>query len=117
MTTQQYCSKLLDEVEAAGRDPRTAYLVRTRLRRALVALERGRSDQPGTGLLEDAPRELQQLTRDLAVRVVSLCQPSESLDLRWKRDWQGVLTDVSRLQSWLAKESDSDYDAKSRVVA
>ena len=117
MTTQQYCSKLLNEVEAAGRDPRLAYLVRTRLRRALIALERGRSDQPGAGVLEDAPRELQQLTRDLAVRVVSLCQPSESLDLRWKRDWQGVLADVSRLQGWLAEVSYSDYDAKSRMVS
>ena len=116
MTTQQYCSKLLDEVEAAGRDPRLAYLVRTRLRRALVALERGRSDQPGAGVLEDAPRELQQLTRSLAVRVVSLCQPSESLDLRWKHDWQSVLADVSRLKSWLAEESRSGCDARSRMV-
>ena len=41
MTTQQYCLKLLDQVEQAGRDPELAYLVRTRLRRALVALERG----------------------------------------------------------------------------
>jgi len=104
MTTQHYCLKLLDEVEAAGRDARLAYLVRTRLRRALVGLERGRRDQSAGGMLVDAPAELQHLAKDLAARVVSLCQPSEALDVRWKREWSGVLLDVRYLRDWVDRQ-------------
>lgn len=104
MTTQRYCLKLLEEVERAGRDPHLAYLVRTRLRRALVALERGRCGLSGGGMLEDAPTELQHLAKDLAARVVWLCQPSEALDVRWKREWSGVLDAVERLREWVARQ-------------
>jgi hypothetical protein len=104
MTTQQYCDALLEQVEVAGRDPQLAYLVRTRLRRAIVALERGRHDEPGSGPLKEAPIELQDLTTDLAAKVMWLCQPSEALDVRWKREWQSVLSDVARLRDWVAHE-------------
>jgi hypothetical protein len=92
---------LLEAVEDAGRDPDLAYLARTRLRRALVALERGRVDAPG-GLVVDAPCEIRELVSDLAMKVVSLCQPSEALDVRWKRDWTSVMDDVGRLRRWVA---------------
>lgn len=104
MTTTEYCSTLLEDVQRAGRDPSRAYLVRTRLRRALVALERGRRDQPG-GILDEAPDELRRLATDLGARVASLCQPSEALDVRWKREWGFVLDDVERLQRWVARRS------------
>lgn len=100
MTTQQYCLKLLDQVEQAGRDPELAYLVRTRLRRALVALERGRSDSDKGGILDQAPTDLQDLAKDLASRALWLCQPSEALDVRWKREWRDVLSDMARLREW-----------------
>lgn len=101
MTTHQYCRKLLDEVERAGRDPQLAYLVRTRLRRALVGLERGRSDETSGGLLAEAPTDVRELTASLRMRVESLCQPSEALDMRWTREWDSVLAEVARLRSWV----------------
>src|SRR4051794_20853857 len=100
MTTQQYCLQLLDEVDAAGRDPELAYLVRTRLRRALVGLERGRRGGEG-GIAAAAPAEIQQMMGDLTVRVLTLCQPSEALDVRWKREWRDVLTGVAELRAWV----------------
>lgn len=100
MTTQEYCRKLLDEVERAGRDPELAYLVRTRLRRALIALERGKRSGPG-GLLADGPSEVRHLVSSLGARVTSLCQPSEALDVRWKREWGSVLSDVEHLRHWV----------------
>lgn len=107
MTTQQYCLKLLDAVEEAGRDPQLAYLVRSRLRRSLIALERGRSDEcAGEGLLGEAPSEIRDLTKALAARVVWLCQPSEALDVRWKREWTDVFAGVSELRAWV-RTSDS----------
>jgi hypothetical protein len=107
MSTRRYCNELLEQVEAAGQDPQLAYLVRTRLRRAILALERGRSDAPGGGLLADAPPEIKDLSRDLATKVVWLCQPSEALDVRWKREWHSVLDDVSRLRDWVAQAATS----------
>lgn len=104
MTTQHYCLALLERVEQAGRDPQLGYLVRTRLRRALVALERGRSDSREGGVLSDAPEEIRALTTELSARVVWLCQPSEALDVRWKREWSGVLRDVERLRAWLSQQ-------------
>lgn len=100
MTTQAYCQRLLNEVERAGGDPQLAYLVRTRLRRALLALERGRRESPG-GLLADAPPEIRRLTTRLGSRVTSLCQPSEALDVRWKREWSDLLEEVEHLRQWI----------------
>lgn len=104
MTTHAYCCELLEQVEVAGRDPDLAYLVRTRLRRALVGLERGRSDTPSR-LLDDAPDEIRALATSLAARVVALCQPSEALDVRWKRDWSALLADVAYLRRWVSGAS------------
>lgn len=101
MTTRQHCHELLRQVERAGRDPQLAYLVRTRLRRALVALERGRSDAP-EGLMDGVPPEIQALVTHLSARVAVMCQPSEALDVGWKRDWDDVLDDVARLRQWVA---------------
>ena len=100
MTTRDYCEKLLEEVEAAGRDPNLAYLVRTRLRRALVALERGRVEDSG-GLLNDAPEDVRALTKQLGSSIAWLCQPSEALDVRWGREWRSVLEDVDHLRQWV----------------
>ena len=102
MSTQEYCVKLLDEVDAAGRDPELAYVVRTRLRRALVGLERGRR-HGGGGIAGAAPQEMRQLMADLSARILTLCQPSEALDVRWKREWRDVLTSVAELREWVLR--------------
>lgn len=101
MTTREYCLSLLDQVDEAGRNPDLAYLVRTRLRRAVIGLERGRRSESGSPPLQQAPQEIRELTTDLTARVIWLCQPSEALDVRWKREWTDVLEGVKRLRHWL----------------
>lgn len=101
MTTREYCLSLLDKVDEAGRDPKLAYLVRTRLRRAVIGLERGRREEPDVPPLQQAPQGIRELTTDLTARVIWLCQPSEALDVRWKREWDDVLDGVARLRHWL----------------
>lgn len=103
MTTRQYCLALLEEVDAAGRDPDLAYLVRTRLRRSIVALERGRHGDGGYGCLGDAPQEIREIVAALGTKAMRVSQPSEALNTRWVRDWQGVLADVEALRDWLAR--------------
>jgi hypothetical protein len=102
MTTNEYCLSLLDKVDEAGRDPELAYLVRSRLRRAVVALERGRREPTGEAPLANAPVEVQALAKELSERVIWLCQPSEALDVRWKREWSAVLDGVAELRDWMS---------------
>jgi hypothetical protein len=102
MNTNSYYLSLLDAVKKAGRDPRLAYLVRSRLRRALVALERGRRGTDEPAPLATAPDEIRELVSSLRVRVAALCQPSEALDIGWRQAWVKVLTDVERLERWVA---------------
>jgi hypothetical protein len=102
MSTERYYLSLLDAVKEAGRDPRMAYLVRSRLRRALVALERGRRGADEHAPLATAPTDIRELVSDLRVRVTALCQPSEALDAGWRQEWGRVLGDVERLESWVA---------------
>jgi hypothetical protein len=101
MDTEHYYLSLLEAVKDAGRDPRLAYLVRSRLRRALVALERGRRGRAEAAPLEGAPEHICELVKDLRVRVAALCQPSEALDTLWRKEWDRVLADVDRLETWL----------------
>lgn len=101
MDTERYYLSLLDAVKEAGRDPRLAYLARSRLRRAIVALQCGRRGVQDPPPLMAASAEVRDLVRDLEMRVKVLCQPSEALDVGWRQDWEGVLADVGRLEDWL----------------
>ena len=97
----QYCAQLLDAVEEAGGDPSLAYVARTRLRRALIALERGRCGNADGSPMTAAPMEVQRSLCELRAAVVSLSQPSEALDPVWETDWRHVLQHVSVLRDWL----------------
>jgi hypothetical protein len=104
VTDISYYRQLLDAVRRAGRVPEEAYMARTRLRRALVALDRGHyrdSARVESGPLRDAPPEIKQLAGALAHQAVTLCQPSEALDVRWRRDWSSVLDGIDQLDRWL----------------
>lgn len=93
----------LAELRFAADDLESAYLVRTRLRRLLLNVARDiarRENLPAPempGVYEvaaDAPlqvRQLAALVSDIYQRSDRMCQPSESLDARWRADW-GELT-------------------------
>lgn len=104
VTNIAYYRQLLEAVRRAGRNPDEAYMARTRLRRALVALERGRANGVADAAfapLHDAPPEITELAIQLGRQAVTLCQPSEALDVRWRRDWSSVLDGVDVLDRWL----------------
>lgn len=106
VTNASYCVQLLDAVDEAGTDPTLAYVARTRLRRAVIALERGRRghaahDSP----ISAAPPEVRRLVGELRAEVLNLSQPSEALDPIWKADWHNVLERVAALRSWLSAGS------------
>jgi hypothetical protein len=44
---------------------------------------------------------------DLSARVLVLCQPSEALDVRWKREWRDVLEGVAELRDWMLRDDPS----------
>jgi hypothetical protein len=101
-TDATYCAALLEAVQQAGEDPELAYLVRTRLRRALVGLERGVNDHTGSsGPLEKAPSTIRDLVLGLRVQVERLCQPSECIDTPWRLGWDAVMRDIAALRAWV----------------
>jgi hypothetical protein len=103
MDSKQHCLGLLRAVRQAGQSPEDAYLVRTRLRRALVGMRRGAyPSQRSSGPASEDPA-IARLVRTLDQRVAHLCQPSEALDLRWKQEWAGVATDLEKLERLLTK--------------
>lgn len=102
MNTKSYYTRLLREVLAAGSSHDHAYQARTRLRRALLALERGPRSEKS---LPPVARswEVARIARRLEDRVLHLCQPSEALDARWRKEWASVSEDVRELERLVAK--------------
>lgn len=110
MTTKGECLQLIEKVRAAGSDPESAYLVRTRLRRALLGSARFAAKVcdlkgpvvPGhfslSGDLSPSAKELIELCNGIHAKTRRLCQPSEAFDARWKRAWAELLTDLVRLE-------------------
>lgn len=101
MDTKPYYARLLREVLAAGDSAELAYQARTRLRRALLALERGPNGAESVPPVAASP-DVARVVRRLETRVLHLCQPSEALDARWRAEWASVSEDVRALQGLVA---------------
>src|SRR5437868_9461250 len=110
MYTKPDWLQLLEMVREAGDDAESAYLVRTRLRRALLGSARFATtlagvkgpDLPGPypvslGVSPLAAKVLDRCHR-LYEKTVRLCQPSEAFDARWKRGWGECLKDLDELE-------------------
>ena len=106
---------LFEKVREAGDDAESAYLVRTRLRRALLGSVRLATthagvegpDLPGTyslpaGVSPLAAKVLDRYNR-LYERTVRLCQPSEAFDARWRQGWGTCLRDLDELEHALSE--------------
>jgi hypothetical protein len=91
--------KLLTAIREASDDPQKAYLVRSRLRRALIALNRGFY---GDGGALTWPVDVQDSIRRIEQRAINLCQPSEALDVRWKQEWSALQDELERLEARLS---------------
>lgn len=106
------CLAKVAAVRAATSDPEGAYLIRTRLRRAVLACHRAVAYECGV----PAPSSVEYLSvtsgdaRALRIAAAAnrvlglserLCQPSESLDVRWKQGWSRLDSALSDLESVL----------------
>ena len=100
MATNEYYLRLLRTVRDAGELPELAYQARTRLRRALLALERGRRGDPEPGPMGGS-EQIKSVVLRLQQQALHICQPSEALDLRWRREWADVRRQLQELESLL----------------
>ncbi len=109
MNSAQECLKLIQQVRAASLDPPSAYLVRSRLKRSLLACSKlaaahaGLPERSMPGLIPKpsgcSPEvgHVIELCNLINGSAEHLCQPSEALDQRWARGWDRLLDDLSQL--------------------
>jgi len=95
----------------AAADPRAAYLIRSRLRRALLTCAREVASRQGLerpmlpgqwAVAPDASAEIREviaLCRRVYQNSEHLCQPSESFDVRWEDGWRDLRTDLAQLEN------------------
>ena len=101
----------LAAVRHAAADPRAAYLIRSRLRRALLSCARLIAEREGVEkpalpgqwvVSENASEEVHTaiaLCRRIYQNAEHLCQPSESFDVRWEEGWLTLQRDLSELET------------------
>ena len=99
MIAEERCLALIERVHEAADDPAAAYLIRSRLRRAvlscarMVARDHGapKPDVPGLFVAPSsasaADVEVLSLCKRIHAIAGELCQPSESFDVRWETGW------------------------------
>ena len=113
MHTKKECLELIKAVRDIASDPDSAYLLRTRVKRALLSIGRLAAYHagveaprlPGTMSLPDqAPlrsRNLIVSCNCLLSSTMKLCQPSEALDTRWNEGWASVIAELAHIEKQL----------------
>jgi hypothetical protein len=103
----------LDAVRDAAADPASAYLIRSRLRRALLSCARTVAEMqrlekpslPGQwSVAPGAPAEITRvvsLCRTIHQQAKYLCQPSESFEVRWEAGWSQLRSELDQLEAAL----------------
>lgn len=107
------CIKLVTDIRTCAADPESAYLMRTRILRAVLAvghLVARRFDVP----VPTSPDEIKKIQMhdepegaliEVANNVLALsrhlCQPSEALDARWKAGWDKLQPALGELEAQL----------------
>lgn len=111
--TINQAAEYISAAREAAEDPRGAYLIRSRLRRALLACARGVAEQQGVekpvfagqwiAAEHSSPEEQRVLDicRRVYQRSETLCKPSESFDVRWESGWVELQEDLAELASAL----------------
>jgi hypothetical protein len=113
VATSEQCLEQLEGVFQAARDPASAYLIRSRLRRTLLSCTRlvaesagaAKPDTPGVfrGASAASANEVEVLRVCERIYAIAaeLCQPSESFDTRWEHGWAGLREELGRLREVL----------------
>jgi hypothetical protein len=117
MSTGDTTISQLEAVREAAAEPQAAYLIRSRLRRALLSCARTVAELqgvekpvlPGQWVATSASPEATEvigLCRRIHQSAEHLCQPSESFDIRWEDGWRDLETDLNFLKLALARLGD-----------
>jgi hypothetical protein len=113
MTAEARCLQLIEKVRDAADDPAAAYLIRSRLRRAILSCARMVADKhgapkpevPGVFAAPASATEVDHQVVTICNRIYGiaheLCQPSESFDLRWQEGWAALQLELNRLEVML----------------
>jgi hypothetical protein len=113
MTRNDECIRQINEIHDAARDPSAAYLIRSRLRRAILACARLVAESTGTekprvpGVFEvpaggsESERQMIRLCNRIYGIAGELCQPSEAFDTRWEAGWNLLSIELERLSAVL----------------
>jgi hypothetical protein len=112
MSTIERCIEQLEAVRDAAADPGAAYVIRSRLERALLSCGRlvaEMSDNsapvmPGliaTTTARDAAKRLANACNTVHDLTASICRPSESLDARWEDGWCRIASALDQLEAEL----------------
>jgi hypothetical protein len=126
MASIDECLTRIDDVVSAAADPRAAYLIRSRLRRAILSCARLVAETHGTpkpdipGVFATPPESDASDARVIALcnsiffSAQELCQPSESFDVRWEAGWAllGAVLDDLR-EALIARNGQSTLGAHS----
>ena len=113
MHTKKECLQLIKAVRDIASDPDSAYLLRTRVKRALLSIGRLAAYHAGVetprlpetmSLPDQAPlssRNLIASCNGLLSSTRKLCQPSEALDMRWNEGWATVIAELAHIEKQL----------------
>jgi hypothetical protein len=124
MVSSDTCVKRIDNVVASAADPRAAYLIRSRLRRAILSCARLVAESHGSqkpelpGVFAAPPgappldRRIIALCNRILLGARELCQPSESFDVRWEEGWALLSVEFDDLREALIER-----DGHSRLGA
>jgi hypothetical protein len=116
MNTIEESLRQLRLVRVAAEDPVAAYVVRTRLKRTILACAKYVAktigaevpSMPGVIPVSAEPSkriaEVVTLCNRLWHRTRHLCQPSEAIDERWQREWLTLSRDLYVLEALLERE-------------
>jgi hypothetical protein len=129
MPTLLSCLQLIESARASAREPESAYVLRTRLKRSLLGVGQLAAKRAGVAgpvmpedigrmsLRDPASSHVLSICVSLLAKTRSLCQPSEALDSRWRLGWVAVHEDLDRLERSLlslgANGEDEDISAQS----
>jgi len=125
MRRPQACLKRIVQVREAAVEAHSAYLMRARVHRMILSIQRMIANEHGydvttPGTLEipsaasEAHRELARISNDIFLDSRLLTQRSAALDERWQRGWSSLSSKLDRLEE-LLKTLDQD-SSKARVT-
>lgn len=102
----QICLKRIEQVRFAAQGVENAYLLRTRLHRLALSLDRliQLGGANALGLTQSETSNLKALTRELRQETRFLSQKSTVLDDNWEDGWHELNSKISQIELLLKRQ-------------